>query len=99
MFAEDASVFLAEFGVPVVFGAVNTFGMLDMPGMLVLGDTISNDYTLTYAAGTLPGLGNKSAITVNSPLLGPAPTPFTVRDTMPHGDGVFWVAYLSKVQP
>jgi hypothetical protein len=85
------SVFLQDFGLPVVFGALNTVGTLDMPTEEVLGHTIlSTDYSLVYDTATLPGLDSGAALTVGG-------VAYVVRSARMLGDGAFSEAIMSKV--
>lgn len=97
MIQENLDTFLADWGVPVSFGTLSATGILDMPGEIVLGDVLSNEYALTFKTSALPGLTNNSAIIVNHPAFGTTPTAFKVRDVRMKDDGAFSVAYLSKV--
>ena len=90
MFAEDLSVFLADFGLPVVYGAIQTTGILDMPGQTLLGDVSSNDYGLTYATATMPSLKVGDRLTVGG-------IAYIARNPNPEGDGAFSHAPLTKV--
>ena len=85
------AVFLQDFGVPVVWGAINATGILDMPSQIIDGGmVISTDYKLTFATADLLGLDTDDALTVDG-------TAYTVRDVRIMSDGVFSEAILSKV--
>ncbi len=84
-------VFLQDFGLPVVFGALNTTGILDMPTEEILGHAVlSVDYKLTFDTSTLPGLDSGAAVTVNG-------VAYTVRSVRMMTDGAFSEAIMSKV--
>ena len=84
-------VFLQDWGVPVVFGAIDATGILDEPtDELVGGMVITIDYKLTFATADLPGLDAEDAITVNG-------VAYTVRRVKTVSDGQFSEAILSKV--
>ncbi len=85
------SVFLQDFGQPVVWGALSTIGTLDMPTQEVLGHTIlTTDYRLIYDTATLPGLDAGAAISVGG-------IAYVVRSARMLSDGVFSEAIMSKV--
>ena len=90
MITEDAAGFLNDFGQTVVFGAVSTKGILDVPSEIIAGGmVISTDYSLTYSTASMPNLQHGSAITVGG-------AAYTVRDVRAQDDGTFSIAYLSK---
>jgi hypothetical protein len=82
MFQEDPGIFLADFGVTVVCGAISTKGILDMPGGEVLGTSLDNDYTLTYLTAALPNLKYNDQIIVNG-------VTYLARKPNQLSDGVF----------
>lgn len=85
------SVFLLDWGVPVVFGAINAVGILDAPTEdLVGGMVVTIDYKLTFSSADLPGLDAQDAITVDG-------AAYTVRQVKTLSDGQFSEAILSKV--
>lgn len=87
---ETPSVFMQEFGVPVVFGAYSTTGVLDSPDEdVVTGHSVSRQYLLTYESVKLPGLRNGSAITVSG-------ISYSVLSTHAVDDGIFSSARLSR---
>ena len=48
MLIDDPSLYLADFGVTIVAGAVTGLGILDMPSEILLDNQIvSTDYTVT----------------------------------------------------
>ncbi|MEI6032462.1 MAG: hypothetical protein WCQ20_15060 [Synechococcaceae cyanobacterium ELA739] len=92
-FTEDLSVFLADFGVPVVAGGVTGLGILDMPDEYVAdGMVISTDYTLKVATATFGRLLYGDAITVDG-------ISYQVRDMTLIEDGVFARVQLQKPAP
>lgn len=87
---ETPSVFMQDFGVPVVFGSYTTTGVLDSPDEdVVTGHSVSRQYALTYQTAALPGLGNGSVITVSG-------ITHTVLFTHATDDGIFSSARLSR---
>jgi len=88
---ENLDVFLADFGVSVTAGAVSGFGVLDMPGDLVLdGMVISIDYSLTCEASKFGDLLYGAAMTIDG-------NSYEVRDNRPVDDGAFCAITLTKV--
>lgn len=66
MITEDPSIFLADFGVPVVAGAVSGTGILDLNSEIILGgEAVMIDYLLTVPTATFGGLSYGDGITVN----------------------------------
>ena len=87
---EDLSVFLNDFGVSCVSGAVTALGILDMPSQIVMdGMVLTTDYTLTAKASDFGTLKYDTAITV-------AGVAYTVRDTKFVDDGKFVEIALQK---
>lgn len=85
------AVFLQDFGVPVVWGAINATGILDMPSQVVgAGMVISTDYKLTFGTADLPGLDTDDALSVDG-------AAYTVNRVQMLSDGAFSEAILSKV--
>ena len=65
-FTEDPSVFLADFGVPVVAGVVSGTGLLDLNSEIILGgEAVMIDYLLTVPTATFGGLGYGDTVTVD----------------------------------
>ena len=65
-FAEDLSVFLADFGVPVAAGVVSGTGILDLNSEIILGgEAVMIDYLLTVPTATFGGLGYGDTVTVD----------------------------------
>jgi hypothetical protein len=89
--ADDATFYLADFGVSVAAGAVSGLGILDQNSeMLLNGDVVSVDYALTCQVSLFGGLGYGSAITVDG-------TRYEVRhEPMRQDDGTFCVVPLAK---
>lgn len=85
------AVFLQDWGVPVVYGALSAIGILDMPDQVIDGGmVISTDYKLTFATADLPGLDTDDALTVNG-------IAYAVRDVRMVSDGQFSEAFLGAV--
>jgi hypothetical protein len=90
MITDDASIFLADFGVSVVAGAVSGLGVLDMPTeMIVDGQVLSTDYTLTCESSKFGNLLYGAAITVGG-------VAYTVRAAALVSDGVFTQLSLQR---
>lgn len=90
MITDDASTYLADFGVDVVAGAVTGLGILDMPSELILGgQVITTEYTLTCEASKFGNLLYDSQITVNG-------VAFTVRANILLNDGLFTQLSLQR---
>jgi len=88
---EDLDVFLADHGVSVTAGAVSGVGILDAPGMMVIGDNvISTDYTLTCKALQFGDLLYNAAITVHG-------VSYEVMENRLLDDGGFCQMTLRKV--
>ena len=90
--ADDASLYLADFGVPVTAGASSGLGILDQNSEMLLGDqVVSVDYALTCPVALFGGLSYGSAITV-------AGTSYEVRhEPMRLDDGLFCIVPLALV--
>ena len=87
---EDLDIFLADFGVSCIAGAVTANGILDMPSQIVSdGMVLSTDYTLTARASNFGTLIRGDSITVDS-------VAYTVRETMLIDDGKFVQIALQK---
>lgn len=90
MISESPDLFLADFGVPVVFGAYTGKGILDMPSEIIAGGMVlTTDYQLTIKTAAFPGIKRGDAITVNS-------VSYTVREARLQDDGVFTNVFLSQ---
>lgn len=91
MIAESPDLFLADFGVPVVFGSYTGMGILDMPSEIIAGGMVlTTDYQLTVRTSTFPGMDRGDSITVNG-------VAYTIREARTQDDGVFSNVFLSKV--
>lgn len=91
MFTEDLSIFLADFGKPVVANGVSGLGIYDAPGRYTSeGVRISDEHMVRCLVSEFGGLLYDDSITVDG-------EPFTVRDNMPVGDGQFCVILLTKL--
>jgi hypothetical protein len=91
---DDASFYLADFGVPVTAGGSSGLGILDQNSEMLLGDqVVSVDYALTCEVALFGGLSYGSAITVNG-------VNYQVRhEPMRLDDGTFCVVPLAKLAP
>jgi hypothetical protein len=80
---DDPAIYLSDFGVTVVSGAISGLGIFDLPSeMIIDNQIISTDYSLTCAASEFGHLLYGSQVTVNG-------VPYTVRATQLVHDGVF----------
>ena len=87
---EDLDIFLADFGVSCIAGAVTANGILDMPSQILSdGMVLSTDYTLTARASNFGTLIRGDSITVDG-------VAYTVRETMLIDDGKFVQIALQK---
>lgn len=90
MLTEDTSLYLADFGVDVVAGTTTGKGILDMPSELIVdGQIISTDYTLTCETSKFGALLYGSQLSVNG-------VPYTVRVSNLVSDGVFTQLVLQR---
>lgn len=90
MIDDDATIFLSDFGVSVVAGAVSGLGILDMPSEIIIdGQALSTDYTLTCETSKFGSLLYGSAITVSG-------AAYTVRSASLLSDGKFTVLSLQR---
>jgi hypothetical protein len=90
MLSDDTSLFLHDFGVTVTAGAVSGLGILDMPSEVIIdGQVLSTEYTLTCETSKFGSLLYGSAITVNG-------AAYTVRAAALVSDGVFTQLSLQK---
>lgn len=90
--SDDATFYLADFGVSVTAGAVSGLGILDQNSEMLLGDqVVSVDYALTCQASLFGTLDYGSSITV-------AGNSYEVRhQPMLQDDGTFCVVPLTLV--
>jgi len=90
MITEDTSLFLTDFGVNVVAGSASGLGILDMPSELIVdGQVISTEYTLTCESAKFGDLLYGSRLTVNG-------AAYTVRANVLISDGVFTQLSLQR---
>jgi hypothetical protein len=90
MITEDTALYLADFGIDVVAGAVTGLGILDMPSELIVdGQVISTEYTLTCESAKFGDLLYGSKLTVNG-------AAYTVRANVLISDGVFTQLSLQR---
>lgn len=83
MIVDNPAIYMADFGVTVVSGAISGLGIFDMPSeMIIDNQIITTDYTLTCAASEFGHLLYGSQVSVNG-------VPYTVRATQLVHDGVF----------
>lgn len=65
-FTEDLDLFLADFGVTVVSGAVSGVGILDMPSEIIAdGVVLTTDYKVTCKASLFGSLSYNASVTVD----------------------------------
>lgn len=87
---DSPTLFLADFGVSVVAGAVSGLGILDMPSELIVsGQVITTEYTLTCETSKFGSLLYGSSITVGG-------VAYTVRSSSLVSDGVFSQLVLQR---
>lgn len=92
-FAADLGVFLntSEFGVAVTADGVTGVGILDMPGMALLGDqVVSTDYRCVVKTSEFGGLLYGQEVTVDG-------ENYTVKSAMMLDDGHLTELMLSKL--
>ena len=67
MIVDDPAIYMADFGVTVVSGAISGLGIFDMPSeMIIDNQIITTDYSLTCAASEFGHLLYGSQVSVNS---------------------------------
>ena len=92
-FSEDLDLFLADFGVAVVSGAVTGLGILDMPSEIVAdGVVLTTDYKVTVKTSQFGGLIYGAGVTVDG-------VNYQVREAMKVDDGSFTELMLIRVPP
>lgn len=91
MFTEDLSIFLADFGSPVVANGVNGLGIYDAPGKYIgENDRISVEHVVMCLSSQFGNLLYEQPITVNG-------LSFKVRENRPLGDGSFCKILLTRL--
>jgi hypothetical protein len=89
-FAEDLSVFLADFGVPISSGSSSGLGILDMPSEMVAdGVVLTTDYKVTCLASEFGDLQYGTGVNVDG-------LPYTVRSVELLDDGKFCDLMLQR---
>ena len=89
-FAENLDIFMEDFGVTCISGAVTALGILNMPSQVLSdGMVLTTDYTLTAKASDFGTLIRGDSITVEA-------IAYTVRETMFATDGKFVEIALQK---
>ena len=92
-FSEDLDLFLADFGVAVVSGAITGLGILDMPSEIVAdGVVLTTDYKVTVKTSQFGGLIYGAGVTVDG-------VNYQVREAMKVDDGSFTELMLIRVPP
>lgn len=91
-FVEDLSIFLADFGLPVVAGPNTGLGILDMPGEYVLNDrAINNHHVLMAESAKFGELSYDDTMTVDG-------LSYRVREgPLKLGDGAFCAILLEAL--
>ena len=90
MIEDDPSIYLSDWGKPVVIGNKSGLGILDAPGQQIIGDMVlAVDYALTVPASLAQGIGYGTSLTVDG-------TGYTVKENHPQQDGLFHVLFLEK---
>lgn len=88
---ENLDVFLADFGLDVVFGDTYTKGILDMPDQNILsGNVLSTEYSLTFKTSSLPSLLSGDVLSVDE-------ISYKIREVEKIVDGNFSRALLTRV--
>jgi hypothetical protein len=92
-FVEDLSIFLADFGQPVVAGANTGLGILDMPGEYVLNDRVINNHHVLMAESLKFGaVSYGDSMTVEG-------LSYRVREgPLKLGDGAFCAILLERIE-
>jgi hypothetical protein len=92
-FVEDLSIFLADFGLPVVAGANTGLGILDMPGEYVLNErAINNHHVLMAESSKFGAVSYGDSMTVEG-------LSYSVREgPLKLGDGAFCAILLEEIE-
>jgi len=90
---EDLSIFLADFGQPVVAGANTGLGILDMPGEYVLNErVINNHHVLMTESLKFGAVSYGDSMTVEG-------LSYRVREgPLKLGDGAFCAILLERIE-
>jgi len=92
-FVEDLSIFLEDFGLPVVAGANTGLGILDMPGEYVLNErVINNHHVLMTESLKFGAVSYGDSMTVEG-------LSYCVREgPLKLGDGAFCAILLERIE-
>ena len=78
-----------DFGVPVIWGAISSSGILDKNAQLIFGgNVISVDYAVRLKSSIFSALRYGDLLQVNG-------AAYSVREPMPVGDGAYMMVSLS----
>jgi hypothetical protein len=78
-----------DFGVPVIWGAISSSGILDKNAQLIFGgNVISVDYAVRLKSSIFSALRYGDLLQVNG-------STYSVREPMPVGDGAYMMVSLS----
>jgi len=88
---DDSSIYLADFGKPVVLNGVTGTGILDMPSEEIInGVIVSTDYSLTAAASFIGEIAYGATLLVDG-------YTYEVKNNLLQQDGLFRVLTLDRV--
>lgn len=80
-FAEDMSVFFADFGVPAIFGELSATVIIDQPDTEIFDrQLMAGDSSIIYVTGELEGLAKGSVITIDGADFRVTQPPMKVQD-------------------
>lgn len=90
MFAENLSVFFADFGLSAELGEFSATVLLDCPQSEIFdGMQQTTDYTITYRSNDFHELKAGDIVIING-------TPYKVRQTTTHDDGIISTASMQR---